>query len=219
MSVRLLAALQGDLKKMMADELKTAERAVSSGVRQATDGLKSELRNQISSVGLGQKLANTWRGQVYPKGGASLNAAGFVWSKAPEIVRVFGTGVTIRSSHGFFLAIPTEAAGKYAMGKRITPGLWEQAHGIHLRFVYRRGAVSLLVADNMRARRSKRGGFSPASASVMRTGRGLTTVPIFILVPQVTLRKHFDIDSAANKWTDRLPNLVIQNWSEGSGQS
>lgn len=217
MSVRLLAALQGDLKQMMADELKTAERAVTTGVRQATDGLKAELRNQIASAGLGQKLANTWRGQVYPKGGTSLNAAGFVWSKAPEIVNAFGNGVTIRSSHGFFLAIPTEAAGKSAMGKRITPALWEQAHGMRLRFVYRRGAVSLLVADNMRARTGKRGGFSAASASALRTGRGLTTVPIFLLVSQVTLRKRFDIDSAANKWTERLPNLVIQNWEGGSG--
>lgn len=217
MSVRLLAALQGDLKQMMADELKTAERAVTSGVRQATDGLKAELRNQIASAGLGQKLANTWRGQVYPKGGTSLNAAGFVWSKAPEIVSAFGNGVTIRSSHGFYLAIPTEAAGKSAMGKRITPGLWEQAHGMRLRFVYRRGAVSLLVADNMRARTGKRGGFSAASTSAMRTGRGLTTVPIFFLVPQVTLRKRFDINGASDKWTDRLPNLVIQNW-EGNAQ-
>ncbi|MFA5040972.1 MAG: DUF6441 family protein [Bdellovibrionales bacterium] len=219
MSLRLLAALQGDLKRIMADELKTAEQAVTSGVRQATDGLKGELRNQISSAGLGQKLANTWRGQVYPKGGASLNAAGFVWSKAPEIVSAFGNGVTIRSSHGFFLAIPTEAAGKSAMGKRITPGLWEQAHGMRLRFVYRRGAVSLLVADNMRARTGKRGGFSAASTSALRTGRGLTTVPIFLLVPQVTLRKRFDIDRAANKWTAHLPSLVIQNWEGGSSQS
>lgn len=214
MSVHLLAALQGDLKRIMAEELKAAEQAVTSGVRQATDGLKAELRNQITSAGLGQKLANTWRGQIYPKGGASLHAAGLVWNKAPQIVGAFGQGMTIRSSHGFFLAIPTPAAGKSAMGKHVTPALWEQAHGIRLRFVYRRGAVSLLVADNMRARTSKRGGFSKASASAMRTGRGLATAIMFLLVPQVTVRKRFDIDSAANKWTDRLPNLVIQNWQE-----
>lgn len=214
MSVRLVAALQGDLKRIMADELKAAEQAVTSGVRQATDGLKAELRNQITSAGLGQKLANTWRGQVYPKGGASLHAAGLVWSKAPQIVSAFAEGMTIRSSHGFFLAIPTPAAGKSAMGKRVTPALWEQAHGQRLRFIYRRGAVSLLVADNMRARTGKRGGFSKARASAMRTGRGLATAIMFLLVPQVTIRKRFDNDSAGKKWNEALPRLVIQNWSD-----
>ena len=214
--MRLLAALQGDLKKIMAEEARAGEQAVTNGVRQATDGLKFELRGQVTSAGLGQKLANTWRGQVYPKGGTSLNAAGFVFSKAPQIIRAFDQGVLIRSSKGFFLAIPMPAAGKAAMGKKITPARWEQANGKRLRFVYRRSGPSLLVADDMRARTGKRGGYSSASASALRTGRGLTTVPMFILVPQVSLRKRFDVDSAGQRWIGLLPRLVIQNWKEVS---
>lgn len=216
MSLRLQAALEGSLTKIMGQELHAAERAVMLGVRQATGGLKLELREQVLQAGLGRKLANTWRGNVYPKGGTSLNAAGFVFSKAPQVIGAFGTGVVIHSRKGAYLAIPTEAAGKAAMGKRITPSLWEQAHGQRLRFVYRRGAASLLVADNMRARRGKRGGFSKASASALRRGRGLTTVPMFFLVPQVSIKKRFDIDSAGRKWVDRLPHLVLQNWEEGA---
>jgi hypothetical protein len=153
---------------------------------------------------------------VFPQGQASINAAGFVFSKAPNIVGAYARGAIIKSSKGTFLAIPTPAAGKYAMGKKITPGLWEQAHGQRLRFVYRRGAVSLLVADNMRARTGKRGGFSKASATAMRTGRGLTTAIMFLLVPQVTLKKRFDVESAERKWNDALPRLIIQNWQEVS---
>ncbi len=216
MSLHLRAALMGDLKKVLAQEAKAAEQAVMAGVRQATDGLKLELRGQVTTAGLGQRLANTWRAQVFPKGGTSLNAAGYIWSKAPAIVGAFAHGAVIRSSKGFYLAIPTPAAGKMAMGKRITPEKWEQAHGKRLRFVYRRGAVSLLVADDMRAKTGKRGGFANASASAMRTGRGLTTVPIFLLVPQVTLAKRFDIDTASNKWIGLLPGLVLQNWHEGT---
>ncbi len=59
--VRLLAALQGDLSKMMAQELNSARVAVTTGVREATQGLKSELRSQIEGSGLGSRLANTWR--------------------------------------------------------------------------------------------------------------------------------------------------------------
>jgi len=216
MSLRLTAALQGDLNKIMADELKSAEQAITNGVRQATDGCKLELRSQITGAGLGQRLANTWRGQVYPKGQASINAAGYVWNKAKEIVGAYAQGVIIRSSKGFFLAIPTEAAGKMAMGRKITPGRWEQAHGQRLRFVYRRGAASLLVADNMRAKTGKHGGFAHAGASALKTGRGLTTVPIFILVPQVTVKKRFDVDSVGQRWIGLLPQIVIQNWQESS---
>jgi hypothetical protein len=77
---------------------------------------------------------------------------------------------------------------------------------------YRRKGPSLLVAENRRARTGKRGGFAKASVSAMRTGRGLATVPIFILVPQVTIKKRLDVDGAANKWISTLPGLVVKNW-------
>jgi hypothetical protein len=202
----------------MADEVKAAERAATTGVREATDGLKAELRSQITSAGLGTRLARTWRGEIYPKGKASIGAAGLVWSKAPGIIRVYEDGATIRSAKGFFLAIPTAAAGRYGDGgAKITPGGWERRTGQRLRLVYRRGAPSLLVADNMRARTGKRGGFSRASAAALRSGRGLTTVPIFILVPQVTIRKRLDVAAAATRWQARLPGLVVQNWRSREG--
>lgn len=212
--MRLVAALQGDLKKIMAEELKAGEQAVTNGVREVTDGLKLELRGQVTSARLGQRLANTWRGQVYPKGQPSINAAGFVWNKAPKIIGAYAKGAVVRSHRGVFLAIPTPEAGKFAAFRKITPALWERIHGKKLRFVARRGVPSLLVADDMRARRGKRGGFANASATAMRTGRGLTTVTMFILVPQVTIRKRFDVDSVAQKWIAALPQLVARNWEK-----
>jgi hypothetical protein len=38
-----------------------------------------------------------------------------------------------------------------------------------------------------------------------------TTVPVFILVPQVTVRKRLDVDGAARKWIRALPQLVLRN--------
>jgi hypothetical protein len=211
--VRLQAAIEGDLKRFLAEELKAGEEAVTAGVREATDGLKQELRRQIAGAGLGQRLANTWRSEVYPKSARSIRAAGLVFSKAPNIVRVYEEGAVIRSKHGFFLAIPTPAAGRFGDGRRkMTPGLWERMHGVRLRFVYRRRGPSLLVADNRRARTGKRGGFAKASERALRTGRGLVTVPMFLLVPQVTLRKRLDVAGAAEKWLALLPQLVVRNW-------
>ena len=215
-AVRLQAAIVGELREVMADELRAAERAVTSGVRAASDGLKTELRGQIDQApGSGRRLANTWRGEVYPKGQPSIGAAGYVWSKAPGIVRLYAEGGVIRSRHGLYLAIPLPAAGRFGDNRRkITPGAWERIHGLRLRFVYRRGRPSLLVADN--ARLTKRGrataniGRSKGSAFTRLSGR--TTVPVFILVPQVTVRKRLDVDGAARKWIGALPQLVLRHW-------
>ncbi len=215
--MRLSAAIEGDLTRHLSDELKAGEKAVTAGIREATNGLKLDLRQQIIGAGLGQRLANTWRSEVYPKSQNSIRAAGLVFSKAPNIVRAYADGAVIRSKHGFFLAIPTPAAGKYGDGKqKINPGLWERLHGARLKFVYRRRGPSLLVAENLRTRTGKRGGFAKASASGLRTGRGLATVPMFILVPQVMIRKRLDVDGVANKWLAALPGLVVRNWREPS---
>ena len=217
--MRLRAAIQGDLNALLQAELGVAERAVTVGIRAATDGLKTELRGQITGAGLGARLANTWRGEIYPKSGQSIGAAGYVWSKAPGLVRLYAEGGIIRSKQGLFLAIPTPAAGRFGDGRqKITPGAWERIHGMRLRFVYRRGSPSLLVADN--ARLTKRGraaaniGRRQGAAFTRLSGR--TTVPVFVLVPQVTVRKRLDVDGAAQKWIAALPGLVLRNWREQS---
>ncbi len=210
--LRVIAALQGDLRKVMATELQTAIHAVSQGVQQATDGLKGELRDQVTNAGLGGKLAQTWRGQIYPRGGQSLNAAGFVWSKAPDIISAFADGVTIRSKHGRFLAIPTQYVIRQK-NRRISPADFEEA-GIPLRYIPPQGArkVGLLVADNFRV--TSKGRARVASSTALRTGRGLASIIMFILVPQVSLRKRLNVDGAAQKWIDRLPELVVAAWPE-----
>jgi hypothetical protein len=211
--MKLQAAIQGDLNALLKAELGAAERAVTAGIREATDGLKTELRGQITGASLGSRLANTWRGEVYPKGQPSIGAAGYVWSKAPGIVRLYAAGAVIRAKQGLFLAIPTPAAGRFGDGRRkITPGAWERIHGLRLRFVYRRGSPSLFVADN--ARLSARG---RAAENIQRSKgaaftrlSGRTTVPLFLLVPQVTVRKRLDVDGAARKWIRALPQLVLR---------
>ena len=211
------AKLGGDLRSILADELAQAEAAITSGVGDAAEGLKAELRQQISAAGLGTRLANSWRSQVYPKGATSLRAAGVVYSNAPDVVGAFDEGAVIRSANGFWLAIPTPTAGTGARGKRMNPALWEQMHGVPLRFVFRRAGPSLLVADNMRERQGKRGGFAKGSAAAQRTGHGMASVVIFLLVPQVSLKKRLDIAAAAEKWADAVPELVIRNWRYGGG--
>lgn len=209
--MKLEAAITGDLQRFMREETALAERAVTAGIREATEGLKQELRAQIIGAGLGARLARTWRSETYPKGSTSIRAAGLVWSAAPMVVRAHGEGALIRGREGLWLAIPLPTAPKRVMGKRVTPGNLERAWGIRLRFVYRRGQPSLLVAT-LRPSGGKRGGFRAPSAKAMRTGTGLASVPMFLLVPQVRLRARFNVDRAARKWQDALPGIIAKHF-------
>lgn len=215
--MRIVAALQGDIAAFMREETLAAETAVTAGVKQTTDSLKLSLRRQVTSAGLGTKLANTWRGEVYPKGQKSLEAAGFVWSKAPTIVGAFERGALIRSSRGFYLAIPLPAAGKRGLGrKKITPGEWERMTGMRLRFVYRRNAPSLLVADNARLSKAgrARANTGKRDGAVFTRLSGRSTVPVFLLVPQVRLAKRLDVTAAATAAAQQLPASILANWRE-----
>ena len=196
----------GDIGAMMAAEIMAGERAVTKAVGDAGTGLKTAWRGQITSAGLGQRLARTIRAAQYPKGKPSLNAAALVWSQAPVVLGAHDTGPLIRSRNGFWLAIPTPAAGKSTRGGRITPGEWERRRGMRLRFIYRPRGPSLLVAEG----RLNARGVGVASRS--KTGRGLTTVPIFLLMRQVKLRKRLDLARDAKVAQGRIPGAIVANW-------
>jgi hypothetical protein len=59
--MKLAAAITRSLQADMQAELRDIERAVATGTRDAGRGLRTELRRQVSSSGLGQRLANSWR--------------------------------------------------------------------------------------------------------------------------------------------------------------
>ena len=204
--MKLKLDLTPDLVAAMAAEVKAGEKAVTAAMREAGTGLKIAWRGQITGAGLGARLARTIRSEQFPKGRPSLSAAALVWSKAPVIVGAHDTGPLIRSRNGFWLAIPTPAAGKSSRGGRITPGEWERRSGLRLRFVYRRAGPSLLVAEGRLNTRGR------AVASRSKSARGVTTVPIFLLVPQVKLPKRLDLARDADRALDGVPGLLVANW-------
>ena len=215
--MKLAATIVGSLKAGFETEMRRIEQAVAAGVKEAGEGLKGELRRQVVTAGLGQRLARTWRSRTYPNRGH--DAAALVWSKAPQIVRAFDEGAVIRSRKGFWLTIPTPVAPKRGpTGKRITPGMVERMYGRRLRFVYRPNGPSLLVMDGMVARGGQRGGFRMATTRKASKRRGefvatsgLATVVMFFLVPQVRMPKRLDVARAAETWSARMPALILRN--------
>jgi hypothetical protein len=133
----------------------------------------------VTSAGLGQRLANSWRERHYPN--QKLDAASLVYTKAPQIMRAFDEGAVIRSRRGRFLAIPTENAPRRgADGKRVSPSSFPEHRLGPLRFVPRQSGPSLLVVDGLRASCSRQTsqlrGFPRATDQARGSGQGLTTV-------------------------------------------
>jgi Family of unknown function (DUF6441) len=211
--MKLAATIARSLRADMQAELRDIERVVSSGTRDAGRSLRTEPRRQVTSAGLGQRLANSWRDRHCPN--RKIDAASLVYTKAPQIIRAFDEGAVIRSRRGRFLAIPTEnAPRKGTDGRRISPSTFPEHRFGPLRFVPRQKGPSLLVVDGLRASFSRKTGalrgFTRATDRARRSGQGLTTVVMFLLVPQVKLRKRLDVARTAEHWSTQLPALIEQ---------
>jgi hypothetical protein len=135
-------------------------------------------------------------------------------------MRTFDEGAVIRSTHGRFLAIPTENAARKGAGcKRISASTFPAHRFGPLWFVPRQSGPSLLVADGLRASLSRQTGqlrgFRRATERARRGGQGLTTVVMFLLVPQVKLSKRLDVARAAERWSGQLPAMIEQQLRRG----
>jgi Family of unknown function (DUF6441) len=211
--MKLGARVPRSVQVDMETELRDLGRAVAAGMKSAGQSLKTEIHRQVASAGLGQRLANSWRDRHYPN--RKLDAASLVYTKAPQIIRAFDEGAVIRSRRGRFLAIPTENAPKKGTdGKRISPSTFPEPRFGPLRFVPRLNGPSLLVVDGLRASFSRQAGelrgFRRATNRARQSGQGLTTVVMFLLVPQVKLRKRLDVARAAEHWSAQLLALIEQ---------
>jgi hypothetical protein len=209
--MKFVATIARSWKADLQTELRGLQRAVATGTRQAGQSLKTELRRQVTSARLGQRLANSWRDKHYPN--QQLDAASLIYTKAPQIISAFDEGAVIRSRRGRFLAIPTEnAPRKGTDGRRISPSTFPEHRFGPLRFVPRQSGPSLLVVDGLRASFSRKSGelrgFRRATDRARARGEGMATVVMFLLVPQVKLPKRLDVARAAERWSGQLPALI-----------
>lgn len=213
--MRFDVLIEGRLTEALEAEREEAAVAITTGTHGAGNALKLRLRALVMQIFGSQRLANTWRGMAFPVGGkASLGPADLVYSKAPHIIEAFSKTTTIKGSNGFWLAIPSpEALQMRTANRRPTPHDVEQRLGIKLRFVYRQGKASLLVADKVRRKTGKRGGFAKASQRALRTG-DTESVVMFYLVEQVTLSKRIDLDAEYERAADDMVERILAAWDQ-----
>ncbi|MEZ0252622.1 MAG: DUF6441 family protein [Methylobacteriaceae bacterium] len=216
------SAKVSDVRSLLSGTEVQVARSVTAGMRQITDGLKEDLRSDVRESGLGQRLANTWRGQTFPRTGESAEAAAYVSTNAPKLIDAFDRGVTITAQGRKYLAIPTPDAGvrqisrrrsKGSTGNTLSPASWERETGVKLRFVPSKSG-GVLVADAFYRRQAARYQGRKSFRAIKEAGpdKSRSFVVIFVLVKQVKLRKRLDIATTAKRWADRVPGAIAANW-------
>lgn len=183
--------------------------AAATAMRGTTYKAVRELRRQVTSAGMSQRLANTWRDRVYPERRASMTPTGYIWSNAPDIINAFDRGVTIRPVNGSeYLWIPTNnvprARGRVSVrGRNMKGGSMspeEVKERLRANFVFRRGKAGTLLAfmDLIAARNGR--GYRIATPGRKRQQREAELVLMFVLRRTVRMPKLFNLDAAADRW-------------------
>jgi hypothetical protein len=210
-----------DFRGLMAELRAQMRLANTEAMRRSARAFEKRMEAATEAAGLGKRMARTWQSETYPKDNYSLGPAGFVWSKAPEPMRAFTSGVTIRGKGGGFLAIPSaevlKVRGVSVAGdrnKRITPGGFERATGIKLRLIKGEGRIGFLIGDRavgggIGRNTSRQGGFRALTKGRIKKGAVAKPFLAFTLVPAVTLRKRIDLEALQRAWqTDALAELA-----------
>lgn len=193
----------------------------TAALRQAAEGLKGDMRRTVRAAGLGSRLGFAITVETYPRGRNSLEPAAVLRARGSSAERVFEAymrGVTIRSKRGW-LAIPVVGnLPVLGRGVKPTPDLVERKLGRPLRWVKVPGKrLGLLVADDvLRGRRSGRVRAARLGTRRKSTQGGyVRDLVMFVLVPQVDVRKRLEFGPLVLSWLDRLPRLVVSGANKG----
>jgi hypothetical protein len=198
----LRPAVEGpDFGPVIDDRLSDVAAIMTQSMREATMETKQGWRDQVIAAGLGSRLANTIRSEVYPKSRNALNPAGWIYTKAPKIIDAFSRGATIRPINGAkYLWIPTKNVPRrmYRGARRMSPE--EVELHFNAEFIIRPGKGGSLEAflPVVRALSIKRPGFRRSTKRRSAQGREADLVLMFILRRTVRLPKSLDLQELAN---------------------
>lgn len=220
MNLQVKLALQGINLKDFAEGVHLR---IARGARNAAEIMaaraKVRLRADVIEGGLGDKVANAWRADIYPKSAAQRThtPAVHIYSKAPLIVTAFGEATTIRAKNARYMAIPTENCPRVGR-RKATPVEVEAMFNQDLIIFHGRGQQMLAFVDVVKAKRP--GKFRRATKGRAKQGRKSEMVLMFVMVRQVHLTKRLDwreiFKSLQDDWATLFPEEVAKAVNAGS---
>lgn len=213
MSLRVAISFKSDLDTYAHSvHLRIAKGARTAAERQAARA-KLLLRLDVEQGGLGEKVANAWRADVYPKSASAHTHAPAVqvYSKAPNIVTAFGQDTLVQHHDGLYLALPTKDTPN--VGRRhATPVEVEAIFNQDLIFLPGRGQQKLAFIDAVKSKSGKKWRRA-TSARTGKQNRKAELVLMFVMVRQVHLRKRLDWQDIFAQLGDEWPDLFAREVS------
>ncbi|WP_146148968.1 DUF6441 family protein [Pseudaminobacter soli (ex Li et al. 2025)] len=191
--------------------------AAKGAMLEFADNVKREARADIARAGFGKRWQNAFRVDVYPQGSkrVSSKAAALIYHKIPY-ADVFEAGATIRGKSKLW--IPLSSTPKKVGSKRMTPKLYTQAFG-PLVTMNIRGKTFLGGKVSLSKAQAKSGQVGKVTTARLRKGgqksnSGATptrTVPLFIGVDSVSIKKRFSIRQITGRAAGRLAELYAKH--------
>lgn len=205
----------------VAQDLRRLQRLAGNALVNEANQLRQELVAETSR-GLGPRVGRSWLRPKQYRGPPPVIRAAVISSRAPNIIfahdqpslrirpspssRLAARGLTPRSTHRM-LAIPTPRAGPRGQGRfsnqPMTPAVYEQVHNVRLVKVGNT-LIDPELRDGGKGRRKAKGGRGSVADAV-----------VFILVPQVTLRKRVDTEAPGREATLRLLQDIEGEFTRG----
>ena len=218
MSLQVKLAFEGNLGSYVEQtHLRIAAGARRAAERQAADAILA-LR-QDTRPALGERVANAWRADVFPKSASKHTHAPavLVYSKAPKIITAFGETTTIHAKNAVYLAIPTENTPR--KGRRLaTPVEVEAMFNQDLILIHGRGQQFLAFVDAIAAKSGR--GFRKPTGRRIVAGRARKLVLMFVMVRQVTLQKKLNykaiFSDLERQWPDLFASEIANALQAGS---
>lgn len=220
-------ALEGRFEEVIDVAGEAVRMASWTAVKEAAEITQRELRQDLRSAGL-ETLEGTWRLEMFPsRAGQANNPAAWIYSRAEYIVAAFEEGVTIRSRDGSLMAVPIpdspardlrnprgpetkvdEARRRFGELK-VVPGV----PGVRPAMLVAEGVGYTPTGRLSRRKRLKSGNW----------GKGVASVPLFFLVPQVRLEKRLNVqrifESGSREFESRLNRALDHHLRQLETQS
>jgi hypothetical protein len=229
MSLRLVfKASIGQFDEAFKELYVPGAKAATRAIREIAEIVKSEGRASIAAAGFSKRWQNALRVDVYPggrtfkvnsPGNYSMNAAAWVYHKIPYAA-VFEDGATIRGRPKLW--VPLSGTPKKIGRNRMSPKLINERIGRVLFPIKGRGKPLLAIRVRMPASRAAQDRPKVTPAMLRKAipvgrpapkGRGvLRSIPLFVGVSSIEVRKRFSIRQICGRAAGRLAELYLKNF-------
>lgn len=207
-----LSIAKGEFDEAMAAIYKPIAQAGTAALREAADVGKKKGRANIGAAGFSKRWQDALRADVYPKKGESASAALLFYHAVPY-ANVFEEGATIRGKPKLW--VPLSSTPTKVNRERITPERFIRGYGplfpmkirgkpfLGARIGLTKAAAAAGPPYKVTPRRLRSG--ASGAAKVVRT------VPVFVGIDTVSIRKRFELRAVFREAADSLPTLYLKN--------